>query len=236
MVFRLYSQAGGGAPLWEETWTGPNGVRVSDGLFNVMLGSLNTIPQAVVTGNANLWLGITVGVDSEMAPRIQLGTVPYAMQALTVPDRSITAEKLSDEAVTSGKMALSHGTACLSANTMLNLPGNWQVIPVPDLRLDFSLSVPSQVLVWFDGLASFEQVTRAEVDIALLVDGVGRTSSFAHDTDDYWFAVKGQRILNLGAGAHSITVSANTYNPGKLTVHGVGAYQTCINYLVLGAP
>ena len=38
MIFRLYSLASGGAPLWEETWTGPNSVAVSDGLFNVMLG------------------------------------------------------------------------------------------------------------------------------------------------------------------------------------------------------
>ena len=50
MTFRLYSAASGGTPLWEETWTGPNSVQVSDGLFNVMLGSLSAIPQAVVAG------------------------------------------------------------------------------------------------------------------------------------------------------------------------------------------
>lgn len=119
MVFRLYSQVSGGSPLWEETWTGPNGVRVSDGLFNVMLGSLNTIPQAVVTGNANLWLGITVGVDGEMAPRVQLGTVPYAMQALTVPDGSITAPKISSHAITADALAdLVVGTAKLGEGSV----------------------------------------------------------------------------------------------------------------------
>ncbi|MFZ1403818.1 MAG: hypothetical protein WAW03_12075, partial [Anaerolineae bacterium] len=46
IIFRLYNAAGGGAPLWEEQWTGQNGVQVSDGLFNVMLGSLTPIPQA----------------------------------------------------------------------------------------------------------------------------------------------------------------------------------------------
>ncbi len=30
MIFRLYAQASGGAPLWEEQWTGSNGVQVSD--------------------------------------------------------------------------------------------------------------------------------------------------------------------------------------------------------------
>ncbi len=34
MIFRLYGRTSGGAPLWEEQWTGSNGVQVSDGLFN----------------------------------------------------------------------------------------------------------------------------------------------------------------------------------------------------------
>lgn len=51
-----------------------------------MLGSLTPIPQTVVTGNPNLFLGITVGTDGEMSPRVQLGSVPFAVQALTVPD------------------------------------------------------------------------------------------------------------------------------------------------------
>lgn len=105
MVFRLYDQAVGSAPLWEETWTGPNGVRVSDGLFNVMLGSLAPMQPALIASNSSLWLGITVGVDGEMAPRVQLGTVPYAMQALTVPDSSINTLKLGDQAVTNSKLA-----------------------------------------------------------------------------------------------------------------------------------
>jgi len=97
MIFRLYAAASGGSPLWEEQWTGSNSVQVSDGLFNVMLGSLTPIPQAVITGNSNLFLGITVGTDSEMIPRVQLGSVPFATQALTVPDGSITKAKLASD-------------------------------------------------------------------------------------------------------------------------------------------
>ncbi|MBK6432681.1 hypothetical protein [Candidatus Amarolinea dominans] len=104
IIFRLYNAASGGAPLWEEQWTGTNGVRISDGLFNVMLGSLTSIPQAVVTGNSTLWLGITVGTDNEMAPRVQLGSVPFAVQALTVPDGSVTTAKIADQAVTQAKV------------------------------------------------------------------------------------------------------------------------------------
>ncbi|MBI3958620.1 MAG: hypothetical protein HY328_07410 [Chloroflexi bacterium] len=97
MSFRLYAASSGGTPLWTEQWTGPNGVKVSDGLFNVMLGSLTPIAQAVITGNSTLFLGITVGTDDEMSPRVQLGSVPFAVQALTVPDGSITAAKLAGD-------------------------------------------------------------------------------------------------------------------------------------------
>jgi hypothetical protein len=81
MIFRLYAVASGGTPLWEEQWTNANSVQVSDGLFNVMLGSLTAIPEGVITGNSNLFLGITVGGDSEMTPRVQVGSVPFAIQA-----------------------------------------------------------------------------------------------------------------------------------------------------------
>jgi hypothetical protein len=100
MIFRLYNSAGAGAtPLWEEQWTGPNSVKVRDGLFNVMLGSLTPIPQDVVTGNNTLWLGITVGTDDEMTPRVQLGSVLFAVQANTVPDDSITTEKIANNTI-----------------------------------------------------------------------------------------------------------------------------------------
>ena len=104
MIFRLYDVASGGIFLWEELWTGSNSVQVSDGLFNVMLGSLTPIPQSVITEHDSLFLGITVGTDDEMTPRVQLGTVPFAVQALTVPDGSVTTEKIADEAVTQAKL------------------------------------------------------------------------------------------------------------------------------------
>jgi hypothetical protein len=89
MIFRLYAVPTGGTPLWEEQWTGSNGVRVSDGLFNVMLGSLHAIDQSVIAGHDQLWLGITVDTDDERQPRVQLGSVPFAVQALNVTDETL---------------------------------------------------------------------------------------------------------------------------------------------------
>jgi len=81
IVFRLYNSATGGSPLWEESWTGGNSVQVNAGLFNVLLGSLTPIPQSLINGNSSLWLGIDVGTDAEMTPRVQLSSVPYAFQS-----------------------------------------------------------------------------------------------------------------------------------------------------------
>jgi len=38
-----------------------------------------------------------------MTPRVQLGSVPFAVQALTVPDGSVTTAKIADGAVTQVK-------------------------------------------------------------------------------------------------------------------------------------
>ncbi len=78
MTFRLYNVASGGTALWQESWPA---VQVSDGLFNVLLGSTAPITPTLFAENNSLWLGITVGTDTEMAPRMQVGSVPFAFQA-----------------------------------------------------------------------------------------------------------------------------------------------------------
>ncbi len=119
MEFRLYATPTGGTPLWEEFWTGGNSVDVSDGLFSVMLGSINTGLTAVVQGNHNLYLGITVGTDTEMAPRVQLGSVPFSIWSLTVADNSITSAKIADGAVGSSEIAAyAVGSSAIATNAV----------------------------------------------------------------------------------------------------------------------
>jgi len=119
MEYRIYNVPTGGAPLWEEFWTGANSVDVSDGLFSVMLGSINTGLTAVVQGNTTLYLGITVGTDTEMTPRVQLGSVPFSIWSLTVADNSITSEKVADGAVGSSEIAANAiGTSEIATNAV----------------------------------------------------------------------------------------------------------------------
>jgi len=97
MTFSLYTEPDGGNVLWTEGRTGANSVVITDGKYNIMLGSVNPLDQRIIAENSTLYLGVTVGIYEEMRPRVQLGRVPYAVQALTVPDGSITRAKLASD-------------------------------------------------------------------------------------------------------------------------------------------
>ena len=57
LEFRIYDVPTGGVPLWTEMWTGGNAVDVSDGLFNVMLGSIDNTLASSIEGHDELYLG-----------------------------------------------------------------------------------------------------------------------------------------------------------------------------------
>ncbi|MDF1497558.1 MAG: hypothetical protein P1P90_05905 [Patescibacteria group bacterium] len=90
--FTLYDSALGGTQLWSASTTNglPGGtpasvsVAVVDGLFSVLLGDATlghvAIPETIFN-NDNVYLGITIGADSEMQPRKRLSAVPYAFNA-----------------------------------------------------------------------------------------------------------------------------------------------------------
>ncbi len=78
MTFKLYNVSTGGTALWTET---QSSVSVSSGKFSVTLGGTTPITLAF---SADYWLGITVGADAEMTPRIKLATTGYAYMAENV--------------------------------------------------------------------------------------------------------------------------------------------------------
>ncbi|MEM7531399.1 MAG: H-type lectin domain-containing protein [Chloroflexota bacterium] len=129
MAFSLYNQVSGGTALWTESRTGDNSVTVTDGLFNVMLGSVTSLDQSIITANSMLYLGITVGTNPEISPRVQLGRVPlavHALQAETVADRSITAEKLADNSVTAAKLNIDVKQTLIQGS-LVHSPVNWDL-------------------------------------------------------------------------------------------------------------
>ena len=216
MSFRLYSAVTGGTPLWTEQWTGSNGVKVSDGLFNVMLGSLTPIPQSVITGNANLFLGITVGNDDEMTPRVQLGSVPFAVQALTVPDGSITTAKIADGSVTKAKLA-DGGFRVPIYSTSMNLQ-NWQITAcdsnnykIPGLDLNFTVDMPSILDISFTGLFQNTKAGAATysvlfVDDTLIQNHIGGCRNADPMSGAPWCTAGNVATAQVASGTHTVNV------------------------------
>jgi len=230
MTFALWDAPSGGSLVW-----GPEShaaVPVSEGLFSVGLGSLTPggIPTSAWSGDR--YLEIAVGGET-LSPRELIRSVPVAGMALTVPDGAIGSAQIADGGVASGNLALDGGTACLSGPAQVSLSAG-ETVEVPGLDLGLTLDAPSRVLVWLDGLARFEQASAGESSVALAVDDLPLTGERSDEGE--WFNLNGQRMVGLAAGAHVLTLQASSAdNDGTMSLDASGPYQTCINYLVLGA-
>jgi hypothetical protein len=77
LTFAIYDVGAGGTALWIETHYE---VLVEDGLVSLVLGSSTAIPSYVFAESVR-YLGIQVGSDSELTPRIRLTSVGYAYRS-----------------------------------------------------------------------------------------------------------------------------------------------------------
>ncbi len=78
--FRIYDAASGGSSVWSET---QSAVQITDGLFHVLLGSVNPIVDSVFE-SPDRYLGVKIGSDPEMTPRTRIATVPYSYRVASV--------------------------------------------------------------------------------------------------------------------------------------------------------
>ena len=85
MIFKLYADSTTTTALWTETLFSQT---IEDGLFNVRLGEHIALPDSVLN-RTQLWLGIRVGADAEMTPRVRIVSVGYAYRVGTVDGASL---------------------------------------------------------------------------------------------------------------------------------------------------
>jgi hypothetical protein len=78
IVFSLYTVPSAGTAVWTET---QSSVAVTDGVFQVALGSSTALPGSVDFNNSSLYLGVKVGADAEMNPRVRFTAAPYAFNS-----------------------------------------------------------------------------------------------------------------------------------------------------------
>lgn len=200
MSFSIWDAASGGNIIW-----GPeshDSVPVTEGLFNVGLGSKTSggIPNNI--WNGDLYLEITV--DGEiLTPREQIRSVPIAGMALTVPDRAIRSSML---APTMQRIA---------ANENLDLTGSLQPVPGATVEID----IPIDSTIFLVATVDFELDT-ADIALAELhVDGSPIKLGINHPTrivagssggsSGAWRGTASNNYLfDLPAGTHTLQLMA----------------------------
>jgi hypothetical protein len=82
MHFNLYSESDPSSPLWSETQS----ITVVNGIFNVILGAVNTLDLPF---DEQYYLGIAIGDDAELSPRIALTSSAYSFRARSIDDGQV---------------------------------------------------------------------------------------------------------------------------------------------------
>ena len=109
MQFTVYDAATGGTQLWTSTSTNQlvtgtpttTTVTVQSGLFSILLGDTSdnqlAFPDSLFN-NDTLYLGITIGSDTEMTPRKRLSAVPYAYNSEMLQGQYASSSSLGSDA------------------------------------------------------------------------------------------------------------------------------------------
>ena len=122
VFFTIYNAAVAGTPVWDETQI----VTSTDGLFAVLLGSVNPVFDSVFNGTTR-YLGIAVAGDPELSPRVALVSVPYAHRVNTVDGASggnITSKvSIGPDHILTGDSAAIGGGAFNTASGILSTVG-----------------------------------------------------------------------------------------------------------------
>lgn len=102
ITFKLYGAAIGGTAVWTEMQTG---VEVSSGIYSTILGNTNPLN---IPFNQVYYLGVTIG-SSELTPRIQLTSAPYALSLIGVNNQFPSSGLVKADSITVNGGVLAKG-------------------------------------------------------------------------------------------------------------------------------
>ena len=138
VVFTLYTADSGGTALWTET----QNVTTSTGLFRVALGSVNSL-ASVDFNQDNLYLGIKVGSDAEMTPRIRFTASPYAFNAQKVNGLNVSGDSGGLAFFTANGITTDSSLVWDNTNKRLGIG----TAPTAALDVDGSAAISGELLV-----------------------------------------------------------------------------------------
>jgi hypothetical protein len=215
MTFSIYPDTLGSPADWSETQTQ---VIVENGIFNVLLGAVDTIPQAVFDGNVK-YLGVQVESDPEMTPLKPMVSVPYAYRAASadgvgggggwVDDGSVVRLETDTDQVGIGTAS---PEANLDVNDRIRVAGDWARIEL--------LSAPNTVAgrIWQGGSGNVVIDAPAGAgNVVLATQGGGRLNVKQDGT------VYTHSTSNVGIGTESPAEKLDVR--GNMSVYDISSMQ-----------
>jgi hypothetical protein len=107
----LYDSPTAGSTLWDN---GVRSVQITGGLFSYALGDSTALPSTLFATDTLCWLGIKVGNDPELVPRVKLTSTAYAFKslwsdssgyALAIANGSVSSPSIMDGSIASSDLA-----------------------------------------------------------------------------------------------------------------------------------
>ncbi|MFC1680279.1 tail fiber domain-containing protein [Pseudomonadota bacterium] len=211
ITFRLYTVETLGTAVWTEPRIG---VSVSGGVFTVELGSVTPLDPADFA--EPLYLGVTVGTDDEMSPRLAVSSAGYAFKPSSYAKVAIVAKGGGDY------------TSPLDAMANVSSGDNWCGTPSATNRCLVQI-MPGVYDIGSTGIVMQQYVSiRGSGQETTKITGGVSTSAFGPESavvtgaDDV--DLSDLTIENTGGSSKSIGVWNNTTSPTMthLTVTGSG--------------
>ena len=169
VTFTVYSQVSGGVPLWTETH---GSIDVVDGIFSAQLGTL--VPLGIeLSAEPLLFLGITIGDNDEMSPRIRIGgALKTQWAAVAAHAKDVRGEDIHPNSVSIGETVVidAEGQWVGNATGLIGPQGPAGPAGVsPDLGLDTDLD---GIVDWLELALGTNPLDEAETPGDANADGI----------------------------------------------------------------
>ena len=209
MVLSIYAQESGGTALWTESH--PDVVLLS-GVYNILLGSITPLGLLF---NAPYYLGIQVGTDPEMTPRLPLSSVGYAYRAGMAEQALIQGFPVSPAVPSANQVLKFNGTNWVPSAVNLGTDTSG-LLPVSQVEFIAPSQAPrTNTLNTPDNTADVGQST----SIAIGADGFPVISYY----DVSNTALKVAKCLDPACAAATLNTPDNTADVGQSTSIAIGA-------------
>jgi len=215
VTFTLYDASSAGTNLWDEVQT----VSTVNGIFQVSLGTVDSTLSNVDFNSDSLYLGIKVGADSEMTPRVRFSAVPYAFNAKKVSGLTVTQ--------TTGTFTLANSKT-LTVNNTLSFSGT------DSTTMTFPSSTTTIAGLSIAQTFTAAQTVQSNSASALTVGANGATNPVLQIDASTGSVATGLKITGAATGGTTGLTVIDSGSNANLSINAKGSGTVSINGTATG--